>query len=318
MQNGHDLRLRRSRYSSLRMFLSARWAPCAAACLCFLAVACGDFPARPDEIIASAGNVPIFRRDLLLRSGVTAAYGGDSLPPHTALAAALNDALAAQVAADLDLTPTDKEIAQFLRHADETTRAPEILQRVKEVFGNDSAALIRIYLMPKITEAKLQRYQAFDSAIQSAAREGITRAYSLAAAGRSFAEAARETGGTAGIDTFRTNEEAPPTPRIPGRQGMTDEAERPLAALARTRLKPGVLFSQVVEDPYAYRIVRMVDRNAERSIVEVLSLPKLPYDAWLQSRAEQIPVAVHDADLANSVRAEHGRLWWTRKMTVEQ
>lgn len=286
----------------------------ASACFAITAAACNEIPSESGAA-ATVGTATINRQELLYRSAIQVAYSGDSLPLSTALVAAVNDALAGQVAAKLGLVPSDREVSSFITHIEQTTQAPEILRDVKNVFGNDTASWIRVYLTPKIVEANLQHYQAFDTAVQGAARAQIERAYSLAMEGKSFEEVARATGGTASIDTFTVQKgEETHTPEELAKYGIEKNAEHPLAALAREHLKPGVVFSQVVEDANAYRIVRLLDRNGERSIVETMAVPKSTYDTWLRSMAQSVPITLHDTTLANSVRKEYGAIWWVGRI----
>ncbi|MCB0713707.1 MAG: hypothetical protein KDD67_15375, partial [Ignavibacteriae bacterium] len=257
-------------------------------------LACGEMPSKS---VATIGTVEITQQSLDYRAAIQAAYGGDTLPMPTALVAAGNDALAEDVAASLGLTPTSEEIQQFVSHVDETSKAPDILQKVKNVFGEDSLSYINIYLKPKVVEAKLQRYQAFDTAAQNDGRRRIQQAYAVVAEGKSFAEAASVVGGIASVDTFTTATK-PTVPEELAKFGQGNSDPHPLAVLAEQHLKPGVVFQQVVEDDKAYRIVRLLDRNSERSIVEIVSIAKGDYHAWLRKRAEGIPIVLHDKNLA--------------------
>ncbi|MGE3800708.1 MAG: hypothetical protein AB7H80_06775 [Candidatus Kapaibacterium sp.] len=270
----------------------------------------------PSKSVATVGTIEITQQDLDYRAAIQAAYGGDTLPMPTALVAAGNDALAENVAASLGLTPTTEDVRQFISHVDETSKAPDVLQKVKNVFGEDSLSYINIYLKPKVVEAKLQRYQAFDTVAQNDGRKRIQQAYAVVAEGKSFAEAASVVGGRASIDTFTTATKQT-VPEELAKFGQQRSGPHPLAVLAEQHLKPGVLFQQVVEDDNAYRIVRLLDRNAERSIVEIISIAKGDYHTWLRKKAEGIPIVIHDKTLADSVKAKHGTTWWVPTIVVK-
>ncbi len=276
------------------------------AVLSFSLLACGE---TPSESIATVGDVEITREELHYRGALQAAQGGDTLPPHTALVAAVNDALALEVAEGLGLAPTDEEVRGFLARA---TFPADVLQRIVGVFGEDSAAFFRVYLKPNVVQSKLQQYQAFDTGAQNDARKRIELAYSLIAEGKNFTEAAAQVGGTASVDTFAVRNGGGT-----GESGGLGGETQPLAVLAEQHLQPGVVFPQAVENEGAYRILRLIDRNNERSIVEMVSIPKMTYDVWLRNRADGIPILLHDKDLADSVRGRHGMIWWVGRMEVK-
>ena len=120
-------------------------------------------------------------------TAIDLAYGNDTLPVHTVTVSLVNDALEREVARSLNMLPTADEIVAFREHAFSTSRAPEILQRVRDHFGPDTNAFRRLYLEPRIVAGKLVALQRYDSTIQRPARDRIERAFALISAGNSSA-----------------------------------------------------------------------------------------------------------------------------------
>ena len=276
----------------------------------FLLISCAE---SPPENVARVGSREISREEISYRSQLQEAFGGEKLPAQTALVAVINDALAESVATTLGLVPSWDELYE-LKVTEETSERPEVLQRIREVFDNDSMTYYEHYLKPRVVEAKLQRYQAYDTGAQNEAGKRIRQAYDLIANGKSFAEAAAETGGMASRDTFAVGQK---DSSLIEEQNPQSGLRHPIAVLAEQHLKPGEIFPQVVEDNQAYRIVRLIARNQERNIVETIAIPKQTYATWLKSKAEGIPVIVYDKNLADSVKGTHSTIWWVPQINVE-
>ena len=268
-------------------------------------ISCSQHP-DPNKDIVAVGDNDMTLQDVTYRGAIQHAYGGDTMPVYTALVASVNDLLTLEVARRAGLEPTEADVKSYIAHVEKTTKAPDILQRVKDIFGSDTGSYVRLYLEPKIAETKLQNYQAFDTTVQDKAREQILDAYALVAKGASFADAASKAGGVSSVDTFDVED---------GGTGATDPVQKnsslhPLAVLARDHLQPGELFSQVIEDQYAYRLVRLIARRGGNNIVETVTVPKQGYDVWFKKQAETIPITIHDAALVDSIRKHHENVWW--------
>ena len=269
--------------------------------LFILLSACNE---TPSEVVATVGGVEITLDDVLKRTALEATQGTDTLPQHTVVALLMNDAFAETIAADLGLIPSDEEVQRFGKQVEKKNNAPQLLQRVKEVFGEDTVSYNALFLRPKVIELKLQGYQRGDTAMQEEANKKIQSAYELVNDGKSFQEAAEDVGGLYLLDTFDITDES---------ESSTPEQKHPLAALAEKHLQLGVVFHQVVQDAFAYRIVRLIDRNQKRSIVEMVAVAKESYADWFQRRAAKISMRISDQGLADSVKKHHGDIEWVEK-----
>ena len=266
----------------------------------FVLQGCGEAEGADSTREAQVGKTTITQAEIENRIAVESAYSNDSLPHHTALAALINDALEWEVADSLGLVPDSMQVRAFIEHVETTTRAPEVLARVKQVFGADTAAYIRQYLEPKIVASTLRGYQAYDTAIQSEGRGRIEKAYALVAEGSSFAEAAGMVDGSAEIDTLLR------TDTVEGTPGAD------LVRLAET-LQPGKLFDQVLETAHVYFIVRLSGRDEKRLIVEQLFISKERYEDWLHRVARDLPISIRDKNVEAAIRKDHSTLWWLEK-----
>ncbi len=274
--------------------------------LALLLPGCAGEESGESEVV-QVGSVVISSGQIEHRTAVEQAYGAGTLPPHTITVALVNDALEREVARLLGLLPTDAEVRDFRRHVEQTTRAPEVLRAVREVFGSDSAAFVRSFLEPRLISTKLLQYQRFDTTAQRDARSRIERAYALVAGGRSFADAAADVEGVVAIDTLgRAPNSADPSSRFDrspsiGKEGMERIAQE---------LDPGELFNQVLETEYVYRIARLLRREGPLTLLETLTVPKEEYSLWLQRTAAAIPIRFLDREIGSAVQREHPDVPW--------
>jgi hypothetical protein len=109
------------------------------------------------QTVARVGDVTIERTHIERRIAVERAYGG-TMATEAALVALVNDATEREVARSIGELPDDAELRRFSAHADATSKAPEILAAVKSVFGSDTAAYIRLFLAPRVVNARLQSW----------------------------------------------------------------------------------------------------------------------------------------------------------------
>lgn len=261
---------------------------------------CGDAKVSESGLAARVGSTTITQTDVQNRVAVEVAYGGDSLPYHSALTALINDALEREVAGSLGLMPDSAQIRAFIEHVETTTRAPDVLARVQHVFGTDTAAYVRQYLEPRIIADVLRGYQTYDTVVQAAGRQRIEKAYGLVSGGSTFAEAAGKVDGVAKMDTLVRADTV----------GETSGAD--LVRLAET-LQPGRLFEQVLETSNAYLIVRLYGRDREHTMIEALYVPKEQFEEWLHRVAHDIPIVIRDEQAEAAIQRDHSTVWWLKK-----
>src|SRR5579864_9258677 len=93
---------------------------------------CSVFAAENSTAVglAEVGRATISQNDLARRMGIDRAYGNEGIAPELDLAALINDTLEREVAKLEGVQATPAEIANFSKHADETSRAMDILTKV--------------------------------------------------------------------------------------------------------------------------------------------------------------------------------------------
>jgi hypothetical protein len=268
----------------------------------------GVLAAQP---IAIVGASAVTRHDIDRRIAIEQAYGG-TLTREGGLASIVNDLIEREVVRSIGLLPDGAELQTFSDHADQTSKAPEILAAVKRIFGSDSAAYRDIYLAPRLINLKLHDYFNRDTLLQAAARHSVERAYGLAARGEPFAAAAVQTGLRYSIDSLRDRPRGLPAElmRYSGGDSTTHDPYMDLIA----RMAPGEFFKTIVETDDDYRVVRLLRRDDSLQVVESIVADKGDFDSWFRREASRVHIAIADRRTRSSLIRAYPRLWWVERL----
>jgi hypothetical protein len=262
-------------------------------------------------VVAKVGNTAITGSDVKYRVETERAYGNGSMTYAAALVSLVNDSLELEAAKMRNVEPTAEELNAYGRYVDENTKAPEILNRVKEVFGADCESYERLYLEPKVVNMKLNRFYTIDVGVHAKERALIEKAYSLVAGGKTLPDAARKCGLKAEKFYFEDKYVTlgPELQRYLSKGGK--KTSETLVALLE-KMKPGEVFPNILEDDYAYRVVRLVKAEADKYLVEAITVEKRGYDELLTQDVSGIKVEISDPALLGSVRSAYPDLWWLK------
>ncbi len=211
------------------------------------------------------------------------------------------------------MVATKEEIDAFRKYSDEHTKAPRILQKVKTVFGDDSASYERLFLVPKIINRKLRQFYNTNQEIHKSERESIEKAYSVISSGKSFQEVADQL-----RLQFKTLEVSNQGASVPhGLKKHTNDEGAPLndpLIPILQKLSPGDVCRSIVEDDYSYRVIRLKERSGNRYLFETITVYKQPFGKWFRKEAEKIKIDILDVELRRSIREKYPNLWWLPSM----
>ena len=221
----------------------------------------------------------------------------------------INDAIEFEVARIHGILVTQEEIKSFAKYADENTKAPEILQKVKTAFGDDTAAYERLFLAPKIINRKLRHFYNTNSEIHKPERKSIEKAYGVVSSGKSFQEAAEQLGLQFKTLETGTQDTSAPEGRKKDINGGGAPAGDPLIPILE-KLSPGEICRNIVEDDYSYRVIRLKERSENKYLVETIAVYKRPFDEWFRKEAEKIKIEILDPELKKSLKAKYLAVWW--------
>jgi len=279
-----------------------------AALLLLLAVAGGWWMHAVQQCAAMVGEACIGETDIGYRIGVEQAYG-TSLAREAALVVLVNDAIQREVGRPVGVQVTEKDLDGFSAYVDKSSKAPEVLAKVKQVFGADTEAYRSIWLAPKVMNRKLHDWFNRDEQMQQRPRAAIRQAYALAAAGNDFEQVAKATGlKFTEQDYGAETKDAPDALRAYFPEGMA--MMTPAFQKLLDGMEPGGMANTIVEDDSSYRVVRLTGNQGGTYKTAEIIAAKEPFDPWFRKRRADVRVDIRDAGLRAAIAANFPKLDW--------
>ena len=275
-------------------------------------IGCGKSDPASFRVVAMVGRAQISSVDVSYKMAVEKAYGNERMTETAALVSLVNDVLESEVGRKAHVTATREDIAAFSTHVDETSKAPETLEKVKRVFGDDRAAYERIYLSPKIMNRKLRAWYSRNAEIHERERALIERAYSLARSGKSLEEAAEACGLTFSTTDHENSDKPAPSPLNAYIPENNEPPADPMRAILE-RLDEGEIHENIVEDDAGYKVVQLVQKNNPGYTVNTITAKKRPFTEWFRKQAARVEVRIADTELQKEIVSKYPNVWWVKR-----
>ena len=245
--------------------------------------------------VATVGNEPIDSAEISYRLSTEKAYGNSAITDTVALVSLINDAICLRAAESLGIGPTEAELTEFASHAQQTTKAPAVLAKVKALFGNDQVAYNKFYIAPKVTNRKLREHHANTAQIHGSEKSVADDALAQAVSGRPLQEIADETIATVSSFDIPLN----------GNSSL-------IAILSG--LSVGSIHPEVIENDSSFLIVGLSAKDGEKYTVEALRIQKKSFDEWFQQLTQGMNIQILDEQLKQSIQSEYPGIWWVQTL----
>jgi hypothetical protein len=259
-------------------------------------------------IIAAIGSIKITEQTIQYRLGTESAYDNSNLNKSAALVMLINDALEMEVALRYNQQALDDEIEQFKQYADQTSRAPEILNKVKKTYGQDIKSYDQWFISPKIVNRKIRDYFSANKSINQNALNQINSAMKLLKSGKKMKDAAKSLHLTAVVDSIPKK----PLDMTPALKNYPDAQlpfENPMLKYIK-KLKSGEMYPEVIEESYSFLIIKLLNYNDDYYFIERISVPKPDFDTWFKKEAAKINITIIDTPIKSEIQHKYSNLWW--------
>ena len=258
--------------------------------------------------IAGIGSIKITEQTIRYRIATEAAYENTGLNNTTGLIMLINDALEMELAKKYNQQALPNEIVQFKQYADATSKAPEILNKVKNVFGQDIKSYDLWYIAPKIVNRKIRDYFSSNKTFNQAALNQIKPAMKILRSGKKMKEVAKSLHLTFARDSIPLK----PLDMTPALQNYPDATlpfENPMMKYVK-KMTIGEIYPEIIEENYSFLIIKLLNHNLDRYLIERISVPKPDFDSWLKKEAENIPIGINNSDIKRELQSKYSNLWW--------
>jgi hypothetical protein len=269
---------------------------------------CATCSSQPGEL-ATVGKSEISRQDMAYHAAVSSAYGNSDMKDSAALVSLVHLALEREVGRAHGVVVNVGELDSFSRYVDESSKAPDILVKVKAVFGSDTGAYRRLFLAPKVMSTKLREWFSRDPSVQAGQRKAIEKAWGEIHSGKGFEEAAKSSGLAFSEQKYEAgSKKAPDALQLFFPEGVASMT--PAFRTELDKLEPGQLAETIIEDDYTFRIVRLVELNDAAYRTEEIVAKKLEFGPWYREQVVPVSVTVHDNMMLIDMCRLYSKLWW--------
>jgi hypothetical protein len=263
-----------------------------------------------DRPIAVVGDYKITKKDATLRNKVSHVfYPAD--PSDHGLEQLINAYTAATIMKNIGFEITSKQLAEEDERINNGTRDPGNLARIKDIFGSDKEAYLRVFILPTLAERSIYG-EIFlrNTKIQAPALEKVA-AFMESARLSSFEKAALAAGlkiqglsislndGFEWESSQEAEEESLPgkRPRRRPRNGRSQDRDikevRTWIDEILAHMQPGEMFGQPVNFGEQWLAVKFIgpDRRAKAKYnLLTVAFPKLNYQEWLEAEKAKITI----------------------------
>jgi hypothetical protein len=259
-----------------------------------------------DEKVALIDGISIYKKELLLFYNVQKnCYKNENISKEEALAMLIRDKLELSVLKKkYNLEPEKSVLNEKAKWIDKNTRAPKILKCIKNTyFPFYKKYYLEDIVKPTLVNPKLHFSFSQDREIHkeeiAKIEEIMKKVKNNPEILKSFKEYTKET-------TSKRKEE-----KIEIGGYSFDVPEDPFISKVLSKLKKGEIFSNIVEDDYSFKIVRLIDEDKENYYWDGVIVMKKNFEDWFKNYVkENVKIKILDKELKEKFKKRFPDLWW--------
>jgi len=270
--------------------------------------------------VCDIGAISVTSKDISYRARVSEVYYPGSGKDYVGLAQLLKGYLSEEVLKSLGHKVDSSVIEAEAKRIDENTKAPEVLARIKEIYGRNRKAYLKTFVRVVYAERVLYNEVFLNSKEihkdQYQKAQGFLKA--VLGSPASFEKIARKKGldvrrlrlsKSEGIMPLESQKTKLPLREASGSGG--EMAARLLGLL--TGVKEGKVYPQVIEWQEGYQVIRLLKKKGDTAVIESMSVPKRDYDDWFWEKAKAVPVKIYDKALREKLLNE---VSWAKQLSL--
>lgn len=264
-----------------------------------------EFLKESSKPLAKVGDVIIKKEDLFLRKEVyIKCYKDDKKDESEVLAELIRDALEeAVLKSKYNLEPPESTLEEKAKWIDENTKDPETLSCIKAVYGRNKKAYLKNVVKPTLVNPKLHQMFSQDTLIHRQERKKIWEMMQKLKNNPDILPTLE------GYGKFQTKYEENSTLKVS--EYEIQFSKDPFIEKVLEKMKPGEIWSEIVEDDYSYKIVRLLGKDNEKYSWDGIVILKQSFDEWFKDYASKyIKIEIYDEVMKKNFLEKYPDLWW--------
>lgn len=260
-----------------------------------------------DDFIGKVANKKFYSDTLNFQIKIENCYGDDKITSEIAAIKTINQFLeSAVLKSALNLEPSKNDLKEKSALINKDTRAPEILDCVKKVFGSDINSYLQLYVAPTLINPKLHNQFSISPKINEEEINKIKEIGDSVKQGKKLED----------FEEYRKFEipkeiEIPPAFQLSRLNLDNSTSSNPLIEKVLKNLKPGEIWPDIIEDENGFQIIRLLNEDENKYYVDGVSIPKKTFDPWFRDYVKNnVKIEIKDEQLLSQIRQDYPTLWW--------
>jgi len=256
-------------------------------------------------------------KNIQYRAKVSEIYYPGSGKRYVGLSQLLKGYLSLEILSNLGHPVDAAAITAEAQRIDSNTKAPEMLNKIKAVFGDNQEAYRNVFV--KMTYAERVLYTEVFLKSPDVQLEQKHLAENIHRIATDTPTAMESTANKYGLKVLRlevSNKEgikpAGGKDTLHREPAGVEQAGVILTSLAK--ILPGITMPHIVEWPESFQIIKLISKRGNSAIVDSVIVPKKSYDEWFWSKAASIPVQINDQALKEELLRE---VSWAKNLKLE-
>jgi hypothetical protein len=259
-----------------------------------------------DEKVALIDSISIYKKELFLFYNIQKnCYKNEKISKEEALAMLIRDKLELSVLKKkYNLEPEKSVLIEKAKWIDKNTRAPEILKCTKNTyFPFYKKYYLEDIVKPTLVNPKLHFLFSQDREIH---KEEITKIEEIMKKVKNNPEILKSFKEYTKATTSKRKEE-----KIEIGGYSFDVPEDPFISKVLSKLKKGEVFSNIVEDDYSFKVVRLIDEDKDNYYWDGVVVMKKNFEDWFKNYVkENVKIKIIDKELREKFKNRFPDLWW--------
>ena len=263
--------------------------------------------ASADKRVAiRVGKTRITYQDIRYQEKIDSIYGNNSLPKLgvAPVLHLINNVLEKEVLRErYRLYPPDSSLDQIACTIDLRSKNTARLLQIKEIFRGNTAGYLHLYIAPVTVNQKL--YAAFyaDTMIHAVPRMEMLKLHDNIFARPDDFERLPH------FQTVSISKNIMPNGTF---KVLSEEpASKPLFEKILTQLKPGGIWTEIIEDQRSYMMIKLESEDDSVYHCGVIAIAKMSFDQWFHRYVlDNIPITFYDRQLLKEIGRMYPEAWW--------